>query len=47
MTLLILAKASCSLLAWALCFHLFCMFSEPLAFEDMEICDVGLKLYFQ
>jgi hypothetical protein len=47
MTLLIMAIASCSLLAQALCFHHFSMHNEPLAYEDMEICDLGLKIYFQ
>jgi hypothetical protein len=47
MTLLIMAIASCSLLAQALSFHHFSMLSEPLAYEDMEICGLGLKLYFQ
>jgi hypothetical protein len=46
MTLLIMGVASCSLLTQALCFHHLSMLSEPLTYEDMEICGLGLKLIF-
>jgi hypothetical protein len=42
-----MAIASCSLLAQALCFHHRGMPNEPLAFEDVKICGLDLKLYFQ
>ncbi len=47
MTLFIMVVASCSLLAQAFYFHHLSMLNELLAYEDMEIFGLGLKLYFQ
>jgi hypothetical protein len=47
MTLFIMAVALCSLPAQALCFHHLSVLSEPIAFEDMKMCGLGLKLHFQ